>query len=263
MLLVPEGWFDMGSSEPEGEAAYQLGKKYYADTEHASTERWWFKNEQPRHRVWLDAFYMDTYEVTVGEYQTFMQSTGHRSVPDDVSTYAPASNHPVVKVSWDDAVAYCQWAGKRLPTEAEWEKAARGEDGRIYPWGNTAISGRRANYCDSQCPSDWKDLPENDGYRYTAPVGTYAAGKSPYGIYDLAGNVGEWVRDWYDTDYYRHSPDRNPVNESGASFRALRGGSWYLWPVHLRATHRSRYRPDARLNNVGFRCVVAAAAPRP
>jgi formylglycine-generating enzyme required for sulfatase activity len=263
MMLVPAGWFTMGSSEHEAEAAYQLSLKYYADAEHASTERWWFKHEQPRHRVWLDAFYMDTFEVTVGEYHAFMQHAGHRSLPHDVATYAPTSHHPVVKVSWEDATTYCQWAAKRLPTEAEWEKAARGEDVRIYPWGNAALSGSRANYCDAQCPSSWKESADNDGHAYTAPVGAYADGQSPYGIYDLAGNVGEWVQDWYDAAFYHRSAERNPVNDQAAPFRVLRGGSWYLWPVHLRTAHRSRYRPDGRLHNVGFRCVTAAVGPKP
>lgn len=253
----------MGSAEPESEAAYQLSLKDYPDEEHASSERWWFKNEQPRHRVWVDTFYMDKYEVTVGEYDAFLRNTGHRSLPQDVSTYAPTSNHAVVKVSWDDAAAYCQWAEKRLPTEAEWEKAARGEDGRTYPWGNTALTGSRANYCDVTCSSAWKDSAANDGYTYTAPVGSYADGQSPYGIYDLAGNVGEWVQDWYETEYYRQSADRNPVNENPSSFRVLRGGSWYLWSVNLRTAHRSRYRPDGRLHNVGFRCVLAPPASMP
>ena len=263
MLLVPAGWFTMGSTAQEAEVAYQLSVKSYADEEHAGTERWWFMNEQPPHRVWLDAFYMDTYEVTVGEYHAFLQHTGHRPLPQDVATYAPTNHHPVVKVSWEDARTYCQWADKRLPTEAEWEKAARGEDERTYPWGNVALSGSRANYCDTQCSSRWRESQENDGHAYTAPVGSYADGQSPYGIYDLAGNVGEWVQDWYDATFYHQGAERNPVNDQGAPFRVLRGGSWYLWPVHLRTAHRSRYRPDGRLHNVGFRCVIAAAVVRP
>lgn len=263
MLLVPAGTFVMGSSEEEAEAAYHLGKKYYVDSEEASTERWWLNNELPRRQVWVEAFYMDKYEVTVGEYQTFVDSAGHRTLPADLATYAPGNNHPVVRVSWGDAAAYCQWAEKRLPTEAEWEKAARGEDGRLYPWGNSAPAGTLANYCDTTCAEAWKDAQENDGYAYTAPVGTYEAGKSPYGIYDLAGNVAEWVEDWYETVYYRHAPQRNPVNTTVSSFRVLRGGSWYLWPVHARAAHRSRFSPQSRLNNVGFRCALTASASTP
>lgn len=263
MVLVPAGWFTMGSSDQEAEAAYQLSLQYYADAEYAGTERWWFKSEQPPHRVWLDAFYMDTYEVTVGEYGVFLQHTGYRPLPRDVAIYAPTPHHPVVRVSWDDAAAYCQWAAKRLPTEAEWEKAARGEEGRTYPWGNDALSGKRANYCDAQCDSSWKERQDEDGYAYTAPVGSYADGRSPYGIADLAGNVAEWVQDWYDAAYYQQSAERNPVNDQAAAFRVLRGGSWYLWPVHLRTAYRSRYTPAGRLHNVGFRCVIAAPAVKP
>jgi formylglycine-generating enzyme required for sulfatase activity len=191
MRLVPAGWFERGSTEAEVEAAYQLARKYYT-----SAVKSWFEVETPRRRVWLDAFYMDTYEVTMQEYQAFRQATGHQALPAEVSTYAPGEKHPVVGVSWDDAAAYCRWAEKQLPSEAQWEKAARGTDGRTYPWGNEPVTGRRANFCDTQCKYEWQDKHHDDGFRYTAPVGTFAAGTSPYGIHDLAGNVWEWVRDW-------------------------------------------------------------------
>ena len=144
MRLVPAGWFEMGSTDAEIEDAYQLAKKY-----DKSAAKSWFEDEKPRHRVWVDAFYMDTYEVTMKEYQAFRQATGHQALPTEVTTYAPGDNHPVVAVSWDDAEAYCRWAEKQLPSEAQWEKAARGTDGRTYPWGKEPVNGRRANYCDS------------------------------------------------------------------------------------------------------------------
>jgi formylglycine-generating enzyme required for sulfatase activity len=227
MLLVPEGWFEMGSNDGEDD-------------------------EKPVHRVLLDTFYMDKYEVTVGEYTAFFRSTGRQGLLDYVATYAPGGQYPVVGVSWDDAEAYCRWAGKQLPTEAQWEKAARGTDRRQYPWGNEAVDGKRANYAGKA-----------DGYEYTAPVGTFPSGKSPYGIEDLAGNVWEWVQDWYTADYYRRSPERNPVNDTPAQYCVLRGGGWPNSPAFVRAADRVRLAPDGRLYDLGFRCVVPGAALRP
>jgi formylglycine-generating enzyme required for sulfatase activity len=242
MRLVPAGWFEMGSTDAEIEEAYQLAKKYYK-----SSEKSWFENEKGRHRVWVDAFYMDTYEVTMKEYQAFQQATGHPALPAEVTPYAPGENHPVVGVSWDDAATYCRWAEKQLPTEAQWEKAARGTDGRTYPWGSEQPHKRLAQY-------------EAQG---ATPVGSFDGGKSPYGIHDLAGNVWEWVRDWYDPQYYRRSPERNPENTTAAEYRVLRGGGWdYHGAANLRAAHRGWYAPAARGSYLGFRCVVEVSAPR-
>jgi formylglycine-generating enzyme required for sulfatase activity len=237
MRLVSEGWFEMGNMEGN-------------------------EDEKPVHRVWVDAFYMDTYEVTLKEYQAFQQATKHRELPAWVSQYAPGDQYPVVGVSWDDAEAYCRWADKALPTEAQWEKAARGTDSRIYPWGNEPVNGRRANYCDAQCENDWKDQTQDDGYRYTAPVGSFAEGQSPYGIHDLAGNVWEWVRDWYHGHYYKQSPERNPENTTAAKYRVLRGGGWYFRTASLHAANRRRHTPSDLYSYLGFRCVVEVSAPR-
>jgi formylglycine-generating enzyme required for sulfatase activity len=258
MLLVPEGWFTMGSTEAEIKAGYELGKKYDANTSES-----WFADEKPQHRVWVDAFYMDKYEVTVGEYKAFLRATGRQGLPESVSQYAPKDTHPVVQVSWDDADAYCRWAGKQLPTEAQWEKAARGTDGRQYPWGNDAVNGKRANYCDTRCESFLgEDKSQDDGYKYTAPVGSYPLGKSPYGIEDLAGNVWEWVQDWHDAEYYSRSPERNPVNATPGTSRVLRGGGWLNGLAFVRAANRSGNAPDFRYGAIGFRCAVAAASSR-
>jgi formylglycine-generating enzyme required for sulfatase activity len=254
MLLVPEGWFEMGSTGAEIEAAFQLAKKYDPDAKKS-----WFEGENPKHRVWLDGFYMDKYEVTVGEYKAFIKATGQDGLPDSVSQYAPGDNHPVVGVNWEDAHRYCEWTDKMLPTEAQWEKAARGVDGRVYPWGNDKVDGSRANYCDAKCSYDWRDKAGDDGYAYTSPVGSYEHGVSPYGIYDLAGNVWEWVLDWYDGGYYGRSPERNPANEQKGEYRVLRGGGWNSQPANLRAARRFRLAPANRDDDFGFRCVMAAA----
>ena len=219
MILIPAGEFIMGSPEGEGD-----------------------NNEQPQHTVFLDAFYIDKYEVTNAQYKQFMDATGHKAPEywDDEKYNQP--NQPVVGVTWHDAVAYAKWAGKRLPTEAEWEKAARGVDGRKYPWGNEWNS--------SKCNSN----VGGDEYKYTAPVGSFPDGASPYGVMDMAGNVWEWCADWYDRNYYSRSPQQNPKGPDSGSRRVLRGGSWGYDTDYLRCASRSGSAPADRSRNGGFRC---------
>ncbi|MBM3496659.1 MAG: hypothetical protein FJX72_20420, partial [Armatimonadetes bacterium] len=171
-------------------------------------------DEKPRRKVYLDGYWMYQHEITVAQYRRFCSETG-RKMPDAPS-WGWKNDHPIVNVSWHDAKAYAAWAGVQLPTEAQWEKAARGTDGREYPWGSTFDSSKAV--C-SVRPRD-----ENS----TAPVGSIPAGASPYGCLDMAGNVWEWCADWYDGGYYRKAPNRNPTGPASGTLRVLRGGSWIL-----------------------------------
>jgi formylglycine-generating enzyme required for sulfatase activity len=202
-------------------------------------------DEQPAHRVYVDAFSMDKYEVSVGQYAKFLEATSLEAPPDwDVMNQPQHQKRPVVNIDWADAVMYCKWAGKRLPTEAEWEKAARGTDGRIYPWGNEFPTRLHANFG----KTEWNN------HAALVPVGKLEDGKSPYGIYDMAGNVWEWVSDWYDPNYYQNSPSQNPTGPSSAELKVLRGGSWSDTPNNLRSANPHIYEPGIRYHNVGFRC---------
>jgi len=204
-------------------------------------------DERPRHKVWLDAFAMDVHEVTTKRYAAFLASTGRKPpLLWDLVDVSVHGDRPVVGVDWQDAEAYCRWAGKRLPTEAEWEKAARGTDERRHPWGNQAPSPARANF----------GLGARFSYsQVLMPVGHYEGGISPYGLYDLAGNVWEWVQDWYKGSYYEESPERNPRGPEEGQFKVLRGGSWSDLPNYLLTYGRFKLPPETRNSYTGFRCV--------
>ena len=217
MVLIPAGSFKMGSSDG-------------------------YDPEKPVHTVYVDAFYMDKYEVTNAQYQKFMRATGHREPKYWNDSRFNQPNQPVVGVSWHDATVYARWAGKRLPTEAEWEYAARGGlEGRKYPWGDTIDSSKALYHQDSSTVK-------------SVSVGSYSS--NGYGLYDMAGNVWEWCADWYGSDYYSKSPSRNPQGPSSGSTRVLRGGSWYNVTVSLRVAGRNFFNPaSTNYDGLGFRCV--------
>ena len=258
MVYVPEGEFTMGSNNGDSD-------------------------EQPVHTVYLDAYWIDQTEVTNAMFTLFVERTGYQTDAEGIgSSYvfdgtnwndvsgadwqhpqgpssglAGLNDHPVVHVSWNDAEVYCGWAGVRLPSEAEWEKAARGTDGRTYPWGNQSLAGNLLNFADINLNVDWADRNVDDGYQFTAPVGSYPAGASPYGALDMAGNVWEWVEDWYGETYYSQSPESNPTGPASGQYRVLRGGSWVSYGVDLRSAYRYWGGPDLRNYVIGFRCVLS------
>jgi len=233
MVLVPAGEFLMGSKDdPDAD-----------------------DDELPQHTVYMSEFWIDKTEVTNEQYHRCVTAGDCQASSYAGDDHFNGADQPVVGVSWHDAKTYCEWAGKRLPTEAEWEKAARGTDGRKYPWGNS-FDGSKVNFCDTNCELDWKDSEANDGYPYTAPVGSYPGGASPYGALDMAGNVREWCQDWYDGDYYANPPQRDPQGPSSGDTRVIRGGSWDFYESHMRADSRAGgVGPDVRSPTFGFRCV--------
>jgi len=270
---VPAGKFEMGSTEKEVDAALALCHASYGNC-----ERSWFAVEQPQHTVTLDAYWIGQTEVTNAQFQQFVDAGGYATerywsaegwqVRSDEGWEGPrcleeedlnAPNLPVVCVSWYEAEAYTRWlseasgAAIRLPTEAEWEKAARGTEGRIFPWGDE-FDGSWLNFCDVNCEYDWKDETFADGYTYTASVGSYPEGVSPYGAPDMAGNVWEWVNDRYDGSDYSVSPGSNLQGPATGKFRLLRGGSWSNISSFVRSAFRLISAPDDWSSVNGFRC---------
>jgi len=206
-------------------------------------------DEAPERTIYLDAYTIDRYEVTNHQYQAFVLATAHRKAAPP-SRYAKnltamrGVNQPAVYVSWDDADAFCRWKGKRLPTEAEWEKAMRGVDERLWPWGDTP----------DLVAANW--AAAKDGFDFTAPGGSFPRDVSPFGVADGAGNVMEWVADWYAEDTYRHPNDRNPRGPEHGLYKVLRGGGYTSTGKDVRITSRSRMVPDFRDETIGFRCAV-------
>lgn len=262
-VYVPAGEFLMGSTDADTLA---------------------YDDEMPQHTVFLNDYLIARTEVTNAMFARFVNTTGYDTDAENAGVgqvlsapglqwkeisgadwqhpFGPESDlegledHPVVQVSWNDAVAYCQWVGGRLPTEAEWEKAARGNDGRIFPWGNEwdVREMQRLNFSDKNDPTGPTDTVADDGFATSSPVGSYPAGVSPYGAFDMAGNVWEWVEDWYSADYYsQHSSDRASGPENGSS-RVIRGGSWFNRDKLVRTVVRSYSSPEDSYHAIGFRC---------
>jgi len=252
MTRVPVGTFKMGSSFVENKRHLKKCLNY-----DKSCELWWFNDEYPDRLIFLDSYWIDIYEVTNEKYLEFVLATGHRFALDETcdsdkcrdgnlwqgASFPPRiERQPVTQVSWSDADAYCRWRGKRLPSEAEWEKAARGPSGNIYPWGsgspkNRATYGRK-----------WR------GVFTMTDVGAYSRGVSLYGLHDMAGNVWEWVDDWYDLKYYSWRRKKNPRGPAEGKFKVVRGGSWVNYPDSLRSSFRRWSQPEVRFNDTGFRC---------
>jgi len=232
MVYVPAGEFEMGSNNGDSD-------------------------EKPVHPVNLDAYWIDKYEVSNAQYALCV-ADGDCTKPSQTKSYTRSNyygnpeydNYPVIYVSWHKAQAYCQWAGGDLPTEAQWEKAARGTDGRTYPWGNESPTCQLTNFN--------QGTYENPNYCVgdTSPVTDYEGGVSPYGALNMAGNVWEWVRDWYGSDYYSKSPAKNPTGPTSGSFRVMRGGSRYFSDRGIRAANRSDSSPTYTNNDYGFRCAL-------
>jgi formylglycine-generating enzyme required for sulfatase activity len=247
-IKVPAGVFAMGADVQQG---YQICMKNFGE---ASCSTSLYKSEEPVHFVYLDSYQIMRYEVTNEQYAQCVRNGACEGGGYEYQSTAwnilnrlndrAYANHPVVSVNWFQAEKYCKWIGARLPTEAEWEKAARGTDGRTYPWGEN-IDCAYANYFsgkNDKCVGD------------TTPVGSYEIGQSPYGVFDMAGNVWEWVADWYSEVFYSSSPAKNPVGPDLGSGRVLRGGSWYNSDVNARTAVRSGLDPAGTSHYFGFRC---------
>ena len=262
IVYIPAGEFLLGSSDDDPDAQ---------------------EDEKPQQTIYLDAFWIDRTEITVAQFQDFVNQTGYVTEaeqegggvvysPDAVSVRSaswklpqgggapPATGRqPVVQVSWNDARAYCEWAGRRLPTEAEWDKAARGTEGWIYPWGDQ-FDGLRLNFCDKRCGAPWRNADYDDTFARAGNVGIFPAGASPYDVLDMSGNVWEWVNDFYDFRGYYRFPTANPPGVESGTQHVVHGGSWIDTPDRVRVGARLALAPSARSNVTGFRCAVSASA---
>ena len=247
MVTIPAGSFLLGSKRVDDDP-------YGHWTQFDDTEL-------PQHQVWLDAYEMDRDEVSLGEYMAFLRQRNEHP-PDElqkllwhVITIHSVSGQtltrwPALYVTWHEATNFCASKGKRLPTEAEWEKAARGPNGNLFPWGEAAPDSQRAMFGQYHV----HEIP------ILASVDSHRAGQSPYGLRHMAGNVAEWAQDWFGFDYYAYMPERNPSGPTSGRYKTLRGGSWKSNPVMLRTATRSGSPPDQRSATIGFRCTTSSTS---
>ena len=282
MKRIPPGAFVMGSSEAD---------IAWAMTTLAQNLPLSLENEYPFHKVRISRpFFISETEVTVEQFRKFVQATGYITDAEEAGGgqvfdtranrfeqkegsswknpgWTPSENEPVTMVSWFDAQAFVEWLSAKdkmpykLPTEAQWEYAARGNlPMRQFPWGDEVPDGLRANYADKNTDFEWRDRDADDGHKYVAPVGSYEANK--FGLYDMAGNVTEWVRDYYSEDYYRYTPEVDPEGPGHGENRVTKGGDWTTGAASLRCAFRGWSRPDLAFNNTGFRVIVELASPQ-
>ena len=251
LVGIPAGGFWMGSGTDDA----------YAEPD-----------EMPLRRVHLDGYWIDQTEVTNAMFALCVRSGACTPPPATFGPFSPHAyygapefdDYPVVNVAWLQARQYCTWVGRRLPTEAEWEKAARGTDARRFPWEWIGVADpEKLNFCDQGCEFPWNVTDVDDGYPETAPVGSYPEGASPYQVLDMAGNVWEWTADWYLASYFDDSPLRNPPGPESGTWRVVRGGSWLDGVhvrslVHARSANRFYQAPETARSDLGFRCALPA-----
>ena len=251
LIGIPAGGFWMGSGTDDA----------YAEPD-----------EMPLRRIKLDGYWIDKTEVTNAMFAQCVRAGACTPPPATFGPFSPHAyygdsafdDYPVVNVTWLQAKQYCTWAGRRLPTEAEWEKAARGTAARRFPWEWIGVADpEKLNFCDQGCDFPWSVTDVDDGYSETAPVGSYPAGASPYQVLDMAGNVWEWTADWFAGTYYEEGPLSNPAGPQTGTWRVVRGGSWLdgvhvRTLVHARSANRFYQSPETAHSDLGFRCAQSA-----
>jgi len=236
MVLIPSGTYEMGDLKSLSETnVFDL----------LNPDRHALGPENPAHKVFVEAFFIDIYEVTNASFAEFIKAKNRKPPTFWNNTDFNQPQQPVVGITWKEAQSFCKWKNKRLPTEAEWEKAAKGKEIYDYPWGNSLPTEEKLNF-DSHTGK-------------TMPVGSYEAGKSSLGVYDLSGNVAEWVYDWHGPEYYLFSPEKNPQGPSEGTYKVIRGGNWRNNKDDVKVTFRNATTPKLKSKTVGFRCAKNAS----